>query len=152
MDEDQEIINERRICNILDDLEEVADLDYQARVWADLKRPPWQSYGETMCCIFDDASAGDLIEWTPEDLKMSPATANRFKQVIRGLNTFSTDRFPNRETWDDLKDNEEWLSLSRQAAEVIACVRSEGRHILNGEYLLHENTWRDDPHWGKCAE
>jgi hypothetical protein len=151
MDEDAET-HEQLICNVLDDLDEIADLDYQARVWGDANRPPWQSYGETMCTIIDDACAEDVAEWTPADLGMEPATASRFRQVILGIAKFSKARIPNRETWADLKDNEEWLTLSRQAADVIARVKSEGRHELSGGYLLYENTWRDDPHWGKCAE
>jgi hypothetical protein len=55
-------MNENAVREVLECLRQLADPEFQARVWVRGEGPEVSSYVEVACQLFDDTGLGDLLE------------------------------------------------------------------------------------------
>jgi hypothetical protein len=55
-------MNENALRQVIECLDELADLEFQQRVWVRGEGPEVSSYVEVTCQLFDDTGLGDLLD------------------------------------------------------------------------------------------
>lgn len=116
-------LTRNRLENIVQGLQAVADLAFQSDRWAPGRGNFWDSYGEEMCCLFDDMRASEVADLSDEELGYDREQANTFRELIGRLYAHSKTLAPIRDIqFSDLKTDSEWLALAELAKEFLLSI------------------------------
>ena len=80
--------NTSLLLHLFEAIEEIADAEYQARVWVQGEGPECSSFVEAMCGFFDDAQAGYVLK-NHKEFRLSPEQTKALEALFFALSEYS---------------------------------------------------------------
>ncbi len=119
----------RNMRNILQTLTLVADERYQRRAWSRTgDGESWETYGEVMASLFDDADSLKFIKLSDQELDLSTNEGSEFRGLILRLAAHSDAHRPNRDVfYEMLKGDREWSDIVLRSQAFLKRLRRRER-------------------------
>jgi hypothetical protein len=101
--------------NVLNTLKEIADPEFQQRVWVDGAGPEISDWTEVMCKLFDDFHFDDFIDIDWQQFGLSSESHQLLVQLREQLNNYEE-----KETNAEIVADPKWQEISKFAGNVLA--------------------------------
>lgn len=108
---------EQWLAKLLSLVNDVADEEYQKRVWIEGKGPEASSFDEDMCMIFDDYRLDEFIAECQEK-GLYAGKIDKLELLRKALDKF-IDKTKSREDPRKIISNPDWVKIREMAGETL---------------------------------